>query len=546
MRTTLLSLMLMLSLMACKQEKEEVPGYNEALLIEQQQEHENPRMRYKLISSRVERPDMFSPFEKALNKFGEERYTQMMPRVIERSIPEIQESVAAEEFTYEELCLFYLWRMRKYEQNPETSLHTIISLNPQILEQAAAMDRRRQQQENMHPIFGMPVLLKDNIGAEGMPTTAGAVVLQDNMAGDAFITKQLKSKGALILGKANLSEWAYYFCQGCPVGYSAIGGQTLNPYGPREFETGGSSSGSGVAIAANYAVGAVGSETSGSILSPSGQNSVVGLKPTIGVLGRTGIVPISSTLDTPGPMTKNVTDNAILMDAMSGEDPDDAASLGGTADYLTALSGTEIQGKRFGVYQPYMESDSLYAQAVEELRKAGAEILVYEEQEGGRMQGFTTLLNMDMKYDLPAYLEEHASKSIMVRDVADIAEFNLQDTLVRMPYGQKYFQDIISDTTSSTALEAIKETLRVEGQKRFDMALKTDNVDAFLSINNYSAGYAAVAKYPALCVPMGYTTSGEPEGITLIGLPYSEKELLELGIAIENVLKARKQPEIYK
>ncbi|THD65704.1 amidase [Robertkochia marina] len=546
MRTTLLSLVLMLSLFGCKQEKEEVPGYNEALLIEQQQEHENPRMRYKLIASRVERPDMFAPFEKALDKFGEERYTEMMPLVLERSIPEIQESVAAEEFTYEELCLFYLWRIRKYEQNPETSLHTIISLNPQILEQAAAMDRLRQQQENKHPIFGMPVLLKDNIGAEGMPTTAGAVVLQDNMAGDAFITKQLKSKGALILGKANLSEWAYYFCQGCPVGYSAIGGQTLNPYGPREFETGGSSSGSGVAIAANYAVGAVGSETSGSILSPSGQNSVVGLKPTIGVLGRTGIVPISSTLDTPGPMTKNVTDNVILMDAMSGEDPDDAASLGGTADYLAALSGTELQGKRLGVYQPYMESDSLYAQAVEALRKAGAEILVYEEQEGGRMQGFTTLLNMDMKYDLPAYLEEHSSKNITVREVADIAQFNLQDTLVRMPYGQKYFQDIIADTTSSTALEAIKETLRVEGQKRFDMALKIDNVDAFLSINNYSAGYAAVAKYPALCVPMGYTPSGEPEGITLIGLPYSEKELLELGMAIETVLKARKQPEIYK
>ena len=147
-----------------------------------------------------------------------------------------------------------------------------------------------------------------------MPTTTGAFALENNKnTEDAFIVTKLKENGALILGKANLSEWAYYFCSGCPVGYSAIGGQTLNPYGRKIFETGGSSSGSGVTVAANFAVAAVGTETSGSILSPSSQNSVVGLKPTIGLLSRTGIVPISSTLDTPGPLTKSVTDNAIFL-----------------------------------------------------------------------------------------------------------------------------------------------------------------------------------------------------------------------------------------
>ncbi len=172
----------------------------------------------------------------------------------------------------------------------------------------------------------MPILLKDNIGAAGMITTAGSVALADNNAGDAFITKRLKEENAIILGKANLSEWAYFLCTGCPVGYSAVGGQTINPYGRLQFESGGSSSGSGVSVAANYAVAAIGSETSGSILSPSSQNNLVGLKPTIGLLSRSGIVPISSHLDTPGPMTKNVVDNAIVLQALTGKDAADSYS----------------------------------------------------------------------------------------------------------------------------------------------------------------------------------------------------------------------------
>ena len=157
-------------------------------------------------------------------------------------------------------------------------------------------------------------------------TTAGAVALMNNQTDDAFIVKRLKENGALILGKANLSEWAYFFCGECPSGYSAVGGQTLNPYGRKVLDTGGSSSGSAVAVAANLAPVAVGSETSGSILSPSSQNSVVGLKPTVGLLSRGGIIPISSTLDTPGPITRSVVDNAILLSAMAGKDPEDEAS----------------------------------------------------------------------------------------------------------------------------------------------------------------------------------------------------------------------------
>ena len=172
--------------------------------------------------------------------------------------------------------------------------------------------RDRLGNDNINSIFGIPILLKDNIGFESLPTTAGAYVLKDNYTDDAFITKKLKSEGAIILGKTNLSEWANYFCSGCPNGYTSLGGQTLNPYGRKIIDTGGSSSGSGVATASNLSSVSLGSETSGSILSPSSANSLVGMKPTIGNVSRSGIIPISSTLDTAGPMTRSIIDNIIV------------------------------------------------------------------------------------------------------------------------------------------------------------------------------------------------------------------------------------------
>ena len=225
------------------------------------------------------------------------------------------------------LTKFYLYRIRKFDRENELSLNSVISINPNVINQARKLDDMDDLDvDKMHPIFGMPILLKDNINVLGMATTAGAVALQNNKTEDAFTVKRLKEQGAIILGKSNLSEWAYFFCGDCPSGYSAIGGQTLNPYGRRIMDTGGSSSGSGVVVAANFCAAAVGSETSGSILSPSSQNSIVGLKPTIGLLSRSGIVPISSTLDTPGPMAKNVIDNAIVLDAMFGFDENDSKS----------------------------------------------------------------------------------------------------------------------------------------------------------------------------------------------------------------------------
>lgn len=306
-------------------------AYNDSSEVAANEDHEKSRMQFKLIQSRVsDKNEIFRPLYHEVVEMSEAEYEQLKPLVLEQDIPSIQRHITDGKLTYEKLVRFFLYRIYEFELDSNTSLHTIIALNEDVVEEARELDKLVSG--DRHPIFGMPILLKDNIGTEGMKTTAGAIALKDNDTKDAFIVEQLKKNKALILGKVNLSEWAYYMCNGCPLGYSAIGGQTLNPYGRGTFETGGSSAGSGTSIAANYAVAAVGTETSGSILSPSSQNSVVGLKPTIGLLSRTGIVPISSTLDTPGPMTKNVVDNAILLSAMTGRDAADKMSVSTTED----------------------------------------------------------------------------------------------------------------------------------------------------------------------------------------------------------------------
>ena len=329
---------------------------------------------FKVLDSKyINVTDLWNPFAKDLESFSEVTYNSLKPLILEQNIPTIQKHIQNGKLSYELLVKFYLYRIRKFDRENVLSLNSVISLNPNVIEEAAQKDMELRNKKAKHPIFGMPILLKDNIDATGMPTTAGAVALKDNdINKEAFIVTQLKQKGALILGKTNLSEWAYFFCGDCPSGYSAIGGQTLNPYGRKIMDTGGSSSGSGVAVAANFCVAAVGTETSGSILSPSSKNSVVGLKPTIGLLSRTGIVPISSTLDTPGPMTKNVMDNAIFIAAMAGSDVEDASTLNvlSTVDYLKDLNTSTMKGKRLGVMRDLL-SDSIYKKNIELLQKAG-------------------------------------------------------------------------------------------------------------------------------------------------------------------------------
>jgi amidase len=519
--------------------------YDETTALKKQQDHEKGRMQFKLFQSKVlDMNEVFKPFKDDLAYFSEEDYNSLKPLILERDIPTLQAHVEAGSLTYEKLTLFYLYRIRKFESDSTTSLNAIISLNPNVLKEARERDKKRAESTvNEYKMYGMPILLKDNVNTSGMPTTAGAIALQENTTTeDAFIVKRLKEEGALILGKVNLSEWAYFFCSGCPLGYSAIGGQTLNPYGRAVYETGGSSAGSGVAVAANYAVAAVGTETAGSITSPSSQNSVVGLKPTIGLLSRTGIVPISSTLDTPGPMTKNVIDNWIFLSAMIGHDTSDAKSFAFEKKDMIDFDD-RLKGKRFGIFKSLLQ-DSVYNANINLIKEAGGDIIELTPPQIG-LPGFLTLLNIDMKYDLPKYLEDYTDSNVTVRSVQDVIEFNRKDSTLRAPYKQQLFEGIVADTTTLEQLEIIKKTL-MDNAHTYFKPLSSENLDAILSINNYHAGYSAVAEYPNLTVPMGYKESGEPISLTFIGMPKKEMDLLLLGYAFEQLTKHRKLPVNYE
>lgn len=541
--------LLFLGLWACGEKSETkietwVP-YDETAVIAENADHESQQMRFKLIQSNVsDRNDLWAQIEPQISDFTNEDYKKLKPFILEKDMMSIQNTISEDKLSYKKLTQWYLYRIVLFENDSLSTLNNIISINPNAVQEAIARDE--QKLEDHHPIYGMPILLKDNINFEGVPTTAGAVALQNNQTTDAHIVKRLENSGAIILGKSSLSEWANFLCDGCPNGYNAIGGQTLNPYGRGKFDTGGSSSGSGSSIAANYAAGAIGTETSGSILSPSSSNSIVGLKPTVGLLSRGGIVPISSTLDTPGPMTKNVMDNAIMLSAITGEDSKDKVTIGNSPqkDYWKTLSNGDLEGMRLGVMKGFLE-DSLYKVNVKQLEDLGADLVEVEAPEVN-LSGFLTLLNLDMKEDLPHYFENYAGSEIALKSVQDVINFNMEDSAKRIPYGQARFIGIVNDSTSAEAFDSLKTRLMSEGRRYFETMMNKNNLDAILSINNWSAGYAAVAHHPALTVPMGYEKSGQPKGITFIAEPFSEEKLLKIAYAFEKKTKARELPTDYR
>ena len=544
---TILSFGFVLFILSCNTPSSQYwQPYDESEELAQNTDHEIPRMRYKLIQSKfLDKDAMWAPFEKELRGF-DITYEALKPLIIEQSIPTLQQHIASGTLSYERLVKFYLYRIRLLESNPKTTLHAVLALNPNIIKEAKQKDR--QTPEDMHPIYGMPILLKDNINTANMPTTAGAAILENHIPDeDAFVVKQLKDKGALILGKVNLSEWAYYFCDGCPVGYSAVGGQTLNPYGRRIFETGGSSSGSAVAVAANYAVAALGSETSGSILSPSSQNAIVGLKPTIGLVSRTGIVPISSTLDTSGPMTKSIVDNAILLDAIAAPDAQDAITK--RVPRIMSLTDSYVEpslsGVRLGAMTNILAADSLYRKAVEDLRAAGAEVIEFTPEKTA-LTGFSSILNGDMKRDIPMYFKNSSTADFATIDVTTIIEYNKRDSVLYMPYSQERLDGVISDSITEAGLEKTISQLNAAASGFFETPINKYQLDAILSKNNYYAGHAAIAFYPCLTVPMGYSAEGEPANLTFMAPSFSEEKLLMLGAAYENISNHRKSPKGYQ
>jgi len=517
--------------------------YNETAELAKNATHENQRLQYKRLQSQhTDKNQWFTHFEKELVGFVN-RYKELKPHILEQSIPELQRAVAQKIFTYEELTLFYLYRIYRYETDPSLYLNAIISLNPTVLEQAREKDNHPEK-ATQQPLYGMPILLKDNINTAAMPTTAGAAVFATNQTeADAFIVNQLKAHGALILGKLNLSEWAYYFCEGCPLGYSALGGQTLNPYGRKVFESGGSSSGSGVAAAANYAVATIGTETSGSILSPAAKNALVGLKPTIGAVSRSGIIPISSTFDTAGPMTKWVIDNLLIYNALIGYDPKDKFSYAARPLDPTSLETATLKGKRFGLVDTDAK-DTLIQQAVQQIKNAGGTVMEVTLPEID-IALFVKILDTDMKIDLPRYIETYGNASLTVKNIADIIAFNRQAVEKNAPYGQAIFENITQDTTNYETFQPKKESFRAALKKAMDALFEENRLDALITLDYFTSSHLATAHYSAIGIPIGFYADGKPQNMSLIAQGKQEQLLIELAAAFEKTARHRKPPEYY-
>jgi len=517
-------------------------NYDESQEIEENSNHKISRMRYKRLQSLTkDRNEIFKPFYDFLKSYDIVYHDSIKDLIINQDISSIQSHISKGIFNYEDLVKFYIYRIYKFEMDTDLYLNSIISLNSEIINEAKELDRKNKP-DNL--LYGIPILVKDNINVEGMVTSAGASVFRKNFIdNNARVIDNLKKNNVLILGKLNMSEWAYYFCRPCPVGYSSLGGQTLNPYGRKVFESGGSSSGSGVSIAANFAAASIGTETSGSILSPSSKNSLVGLKPTIGSVSRSGIVPISSFFDTSGPMTTNVYDNALLFNSMIGYDDEDKLSYRADKIDLEEMKNFNPKNIVAGISSNYL-NDSLITIALNDLKIIGILNTVYNPKQY-LSPSFRSILTSDMKRDLPKYISKYANKDIQVLNVTDIIEFNNKDTLINAPYGQYLFNQIKKDKVSDFELNQMKINTKSLATNYLNKIMINYDFDIFISVDNSMAGIAAAAHFPALTIPMGYRNDGQPSNITFITTSKNEQLLYNIAYRYEKQSKRRVAPKKY-
>lgn len=473
------------------------------------------------------------------------------------TIVEVQSAMERGEFTASDLTLFYLQRIADHNHDGK-AINAVLEVNPDALHIAEALDVERRLTGSRGPLHGIPVLIKDNIDTgDKMHTSAGSIALANSYAPeDSFVARQLRRAGAVLLGKTNLTEFANFMTENMPNGYSSRGGQVLNPYGPGQFDVGGSSSGSGAAAAANFAVATIGTETSGSILSPASENSVVGIKPTVGLVSRRGIVPIAHSQDTAGPLARNVANAAVLLGALTGVDEGDPATWAsrGVAkmDYSSYLNKNGLEGARIGVprrfYYEALPEDKLRVmnRVIDELKDAGAVIIdPIEIPTAGKLNGYT-VLTYEFKSALNAYLSK-LSATVPVHSLKDVIEFNKSHQEQALKYGQTILVE--SEATTGTLTEAAYlhsrlEDLRMSRVEGLDYVVSEHRLDAILFPANYGAAIAAKAGYPSISVPAGYTEEGVPLGATFTALAYSEPTLIRLAYAYEQLTKHRVPPAL--
>lgn len=484
------------------------------------------------------------------------------------TIPDLQRAMDAGRFTSVQLIGFYLNRIRLL--NP--SLHAVIGTNPDALSEAATSDERRATHRPRGPLEGIAVLVKDNIDAhDRQHTTAGSLALLGSRpACDAFLVRRLRAAGAVIVGKANLSEWANVRSTQSSSGWSAVGGQGANPYALDRTPCG-SSSGSAAAVAAGLTTVAVGTETDGSIVCPAGTNGGVGVKPTLGLVSRTGIVPISHEQDTAGPIARNATDAAVLLGVLAGVDPSDPATATsdghGFADYTRFLSGDALRGARIGVWRTGIvgssaRTDAIYDRTVARLRELGASVVdptdpPHQDHIGGNER---TALHYEFRHGINAYLA--GTGGTHPADLAGLIAFNKAHADQELRYfGQDVFEqaEASGGELSDPAYVTARTTATTLARRSIDETLAQHHLDAIVAPTNSPAGPidlvngdhagldsstpAAVAGYPSVTVPMGFAF-GLPVGLSFIGPRWGEPRLIGLAYAFERHTKVRQPPKL--
>jgi amidase len=455
------------------------------------------------------------------------------------------------EITSVDLVKHYLQRISALDQSGP-GINSIIEVNPEALFIARNMDDERLNGKVRGPLHGVPVLIKDNIDTlDQMHTSAGSLALQHHFAKkDAHLVKKLRDAGAIILGKTNMTEWANFIAYNMPNGFSGRGGQVLNPYGPGVHDVSGSSSGSAAAVASNFTMLAVGTETSGSILCPAGNSSIVGIKPTVGLVSRTGIIPISISQDTAGPMARNVKDAAVLLEALAGADKEDSATHSAIipSSYTDGLGMAALKGKRFGVSYEYCvnklssKQREVFDEALSIFKQAGAEVIELDyisplEKEKWNYQ----VLLHEFKSGINHYLKS-VSPSLGLRTLSDIIEFNKQNADACLKYNQELLLE--SDETDGTLtspsyLDARLNDLMNTQTKGIDLAMSKHQLDALISPNDVWYGIPAKAGYPSISVPSGFNEDGLPLSIILTAEAFAEKKLIEFAYAYEQLTHHR-------
>jgi amidase len=489
-------------------------------------------------------------------------------RFEEYTIMQLQQGYDNGEYTVTDVVQAYLDRISAIDDNGPT-LNAVIEVNPDALAIAAQLDAELKEGRKRGPMHGVPVLLKDNIDThDQMSTTAGSRALSGSRPlQDSYIAMKLRKAGAVIIGKANLSEWANFRGNLSSSGWSGVGGQTKNPY-VLDRNPCGSSSGSGVAVSANLCMISIGTETNGSIVCPSTANGIVGIKPTVGLLSRSGIIPISFTQDTPGPMGRTVSDAAAALGAMTGIDPNDSKTAASEGKYLTDytpfLKEGGLEGKRLGWYTSargtHFKVDTLMQHAVDFLKSQGAEVIeidnIYSREVGSL--SFQVML-YEFKDGLNKYFASLGDNA-PVKSVEELIEFNRNDSIELRYYDQELLIEAQNkgDLTSREYLDALEKMNRLVRDEGIDKVMKEYNLDAFIaptgspawktdlvngdSYTVSSSSPAAVAGYPNVTVPMGYV-DGLPVGISFFGRAWSEPLLIEIAYSYEQGTKYRRAPQ---